>query len=128
MEFLPSNLAWTPVLVLALLVVLWWFKGWRHVGSDQQGLVERNWGSKALASGQLIALQGERGYQAKTLAPGWQWIPWLIYSVSLEPVVQVGADEEGLIVAQVGRSLPVGVRTAVYKPEFGDYEDLDSVL
>jgi uncharacterized membrane protein YqiK len=128
MEFLLSYLQWSPFAFLLLLVFLWWLKGWRNIGSDQQGLVERNWGGKSLGSGQLIALQGECGYQAKTLAPGWQWIPWLIYSVRLEPIVQVGSDEEGLIVAQVGHSLPVGVRTAVYKPEFGDYEDLDSFL
>ena len=128
MPFLLSPLQWSPVVILALLAILWWLKGWRNIGSDQQGLVERNWGGKSLASGQLIALLGERGYQARTLAPGWQWIPWLIYSVRLEPIVQVGSDEEGLIVAQVGRSLPVGVRTAVYKSEFGDYEDLDIFL
>lgn len=119
---------WVLGSIGAALLFGWWLKGWRNIGADQQGLVERNWGGRALGSGQLIARQGERGYQAKVLAPGWQWIPWLIYSVKLEPIVQIGADEEGLIVAQVGQSLPVGVRTAVYKPEFGDYEDLDAFL
>jgi uncharacterized membrane protein YqiK len=123
-----DNIWWGVGALLLLALLFWWLKGWRNIGSDEQGLVERNWGGRSLASGQLVALQGERGYQAKTLAPGWQWIPWLIYSVKHEPIVQVGADEEGLIVAQIGQSLPVGVRTAPYSPAFGDYEDLDAFL
>jgi hypothetical protein len=128
MPFLLGDLGWYLVLFFLLLFGLWWLKGWRNVGPDQQGVIERNWGGRSLGSGQLIALAGERGYQARTLAPGWQWIPWLIYTVRLEPLVQVASDEEGLIVAQVGQSLPVGIRTAPYHPEFGDYENLDTFL
>lgn len=128
---MPELLSWSgfvPWVVLGSLVFAWWLKGWRNIGPSEQGLVERNWGGKALGSGQLIAHQGERGYQGKTLAPGWQWVPWLIYTVRSEPIVQVAADELALIVAQVGQSLPVGVRTAEYRPEFGDYENLDAFL
>jgi uncharacterized membrane protein YqiK len=128
MQFLVVLWSYWPVLLVVLLSVGWWLKGWRNIGPSEQGLVERNWGGKPLASGQLIALDGERGYQGKLLAPGWQWVPWLIYTVRPEPVVQVASDEEALIVAQVGRPLPVGVRTAEYKPEFGDYENLEAFL
>src|SRR5690242_3674513 len=128
METIFSSLLWSLIVLLVALFAVWWLKGWRNIGPDQQGLVERNWGGKPLGPGQLIALHGERGFQAKTLSPGWQWIPWLIYSVRREPLVQIAADEEGLIVAQVGQSLPVGVRTAAYNPEFGDYENLDTFL
>jgi uncharacterized membrane protein YqiK len=117
-----------PIAVLVAVTLAWWLKGWRNIGPNEQGLVERNWGGKPLASGQLIALQGERGYQSKLLAPGWQWVPWLIYTVRPEPIVQIASDEEGLLVAQVGQPLPVGVRTAEYKPEFGDYESLEAFL
>ena len=77
MPFLSTNLTWALVLLLLVVAVVWWLKGWRNIGPNQQGFVEGNWAGKSLGrgSGRLIALQGERRYQARTLAPGWQWNP-----------------------------------------------------
>ncbi len=44
----------------------------------QVGIVIKRFGRRSLAPGRLIALEGEAGYQADTLAPGlhfgyWRW-------------------------------------------------------
>ena len=37
------------------------------------------------------------------------------------PWVQVPAGEIGVVIAQVGQPLPIGAKSAVYKPEFGNF-------
>ena len=59
--------------------------------------------------------------------PGWRFKFWLIYAVEKHPWVQVPAGEIGVVVAQVGRPLPIGAKSAVYKPEFGNFTDLRGV-
>ena len=44
--------------------------------------------------------------------PGWRFKLWIIYIVEKHPWVQVRAGEIGVIVAQVGRSLPIGAKSA----------------
>ena len=60
-----------------------------------------------MPAGQLIALNGEAGLQADTLAPGWHWgyWPWQ-YSVRKESVVVVPQGEIAVIVAADGASNP----------------------
>ena len=111
-----------------LLLLLCFIRSWRYIAPNQQGVVQLNFGSKKLGSGQIIALRGECGYQARTLAPGWNFVPFPFYSVTAMEVVEVGSDEMGLVIAQVGEAPPVGARTAQYKPEFKDFEDLELFL
>ncbi len=60
-----------------------------------------------LPPGSLIALNGEAGYQADALAPGWHWgyWPWQ-FSVRKELVLVVPQSEIALIVANDGESIP----------------------
>jgi len=61
---------------------------------------------RGLPAGRLIALNGEAGYQADTLAPGWHWghWPWQ-YSVRKESVTVVPQGEIALLVAADGASI-----------------------
>jgi uncharacterized membrane protein YqiK len=62
---------------------------------------------KGLPAGRLIALNGEAGLQADTLAPGWHWgyWPWQ-FSVKKEPIIVVPQGQIALIVAADGASNP----------------------
>ncbi len=113
---------------LALAVVICFARSWRYIAPNQQGVVQLNFGTRKLSLGQIIALNGECGYQARTLSPGWNFVIFPFYSVTAVEVVEIGSDEEGLLIAQVGEAPPVGARTAHYKPEFKDYEDIEFFL
>ena len=76
----------------------------------------------------MIAFQGEAGYQADLLLPGMRWKPWLLYEVQKFPWVQIPAGEIGVVIAQVGSSLPIGAKSAVYKKSFGNFADLRSFI
>lgn len=124
------NILSIPLLIAAgaaLLVLLALLRGFRLIGPSEVGLVTKRVGKK-LRDGQLIALNGEAGYQAALLMPGLRFKLWPIYAVKRYDWVQVPPDNIGLVIAQVGAPLPTGAKSAVYKPEFGSFADLHTFL
>lgn len=77
------------------------------IGERQVGIVVKKFGGRNLPPGRLIALNGEAGYQAETLSPGWHfgYWPWQ-FSVMKAPVVIVPQGEIALIVANDGVAIP----------------------
>jgi uncharacterized membrane protein YqiK len=46
------------------------------IGELEVGVVAKKFARTSLSAGRLIALEGEAGYQADTLAPGWHLFLW----------------------------------------------------
>src|SRR5687767_2569028 len=77
------------------------------ISERQVGVVVKKFAFKNLPPGRLIALNGEAGYQADTLAPGlhiayWRWQ----YNIIKVPVVVIPQGEIGLLVAAEGTAIP----------------------
>ncbi|MCC5639378.1 flotillin family protein [Nostoc sp. CHAB 5844] len=100
-----------PVVVVGGIVIFvpLFFGGLVVIGEREVGVVVKKFAlsGRGLPAGRLIALNGEAGLQADTLAPGWHWgyWPWQ-YSVRKESVVVVPQGEIALIVAADGASNP----------------------
>jgi hypothetical protein len=62
------------------------------------------------------------------LMPGLRFKLCLVFAVTKQPWVQVPAGQIGVVIAQVGRPLPIGAKSAVYKPEFGNFTDLNMFI
>src|SRR5712675_1607901 len=78
------------------------------IKEDQSGLLIKKIGLP-LAQGQLVACEGEAGYQATMLPPGWPFPVWSwIYKVEKVPLVVVRPGEIALVVAKDGAPLPSG--------------------
>ena len=73
----------------------------------QVGIVIKRFSGKSLAPGRLIALDGEAGYQADTLAPGlhFGYWPWQ-YRILKMPVTVVPQGEIALVLAADGAAMP----------------------
>ncbi len=85
------------------------FGGLVVIGDREVGIVSKkfSFGGKSLPPGDLIALNGEAGYQADTLPPGWHWGYWpLQYNVRKESLTVVPQGEIALIIAAGGESIP----------------------
>jgi hypothetical protein len=93
------------------------------IGPTQVGLVRKRFGAK-LPGDNPLAFRGEAGYQAELLMPGLRFKLSLVFAVTKHPWVQVPAGQIGVVIAQVGEPLPIGAKSAVYKPEFGNFTDL----
>jgi hypothetical protein len=123
---LHSPLAW--ITAATTLVLLYLILSIRRIGPTEVGLVTKRLGLRRLSQDNPIAFDKEAGYQADLLMPGLRFKPFLVYSVSRFPWVQVPAGEIGVVIAQVGRPLPIGAKSAVYRKEFGNFSDLRSFV
>jgi uncharacterized membrane protein YqiK len=106
-------------IVLAILILMSIYS----IGPTDVGLIRKRFGRK-LPGDNPIALEGEAGYQADLLMPGLRFKFILIYSVSKHPWVQVPAGQIGVVIAQVGKPLPIGAKSAVYQPAFASFTDV----
>ncbi len=106
--------AWYYVVALLGLVVLLLcakaLLGLVSIREIQVGIVVKKFrlGGAGLPNGRIVALNGEPGIQADTLAPGlhfWYW-PW-VYRVEKVPVVVVPPGHLGLVNARDGDPIPV---------------------
>ena len=76
------------------------------IPENASGLVVKRYG-RALPPGRLVALDGEAGYQARLLSPGWYLGLWRwAYRVQKIPLVVVRPGEIGLVVAADGKPVP----------------------
>ncbi|AWM33360.1 band 7 protein [Hymenobacter nivis] len=93
--------------LLVLLLLAKSLLGIVVISELEVGVVAKKFARTSLSAGRFIALEGEAGYQADTLAPGWHFFlwPWQ-YAVTKEPVVVVPQGEIGLVVANAGAPIP----------------------
>ncbi|MGA2062574.1 MAG: SPFH domain-containing protein [Thermoguttaceae bacterium] len=120
-------LYWTLGILAALIVILV-VPSIRIIGPTSVGLVTKRFSLKKLPDDNPIAFHGEAGYQADLLMPGWRFKFWIMYAVEKYPWVQVRAGEIGVVVAQVGRPLPVGAKSAESLSELNLMTDLRAWL
>lgn len=120
----PGAIAGLIVLVLVLIVLA---RSFRFIGAAEVGLVNKRLGVR-LKADQPIAFRGEAGYQAKLLMPGLRFKIWPIYAVTKHPWVRVNPGEIGVVISQLGAPLPIGAKSAAYKPVFANFTDLETFL
>jgi len=121
---------WILVLVFAAGLCLTaatvtYLMSFHRIGPSEVGLVTKRISRRKLSDDNLIAFNGEAGYQAELLMPGLRFRLWPIYGVEKFPWVQIPAGQIGVVLAQVGEPLPVGSKSAVYKAAFGQFADLE---
>lgn len=101
--------------VLILVVVLFWKVILRLFGAviipgDAIGVVRKRWvllgANRTLPDGRIIALNGEAGFQADTLAPGlhWGFWPWQ-YDISVSKFIEIPEGRIGVVDARDGAPL-----------------------
>src|SRR5712692_9351454 len=98
------------------------------IGPAQVGLVTKRLSRRHNTTDTPIAFAGEAGYQAELLMPGVRFKLWPNYTVTRYPWVQVPAGEIGVVISQLGERLPTGAKSAIYRPEFGNFTDLRAFL
>jgi uncharacterized membrane protein YqiK len=95
------------VALVVLLSLVPFFSGAVLIRERQVGVVVKKFGGQPLPPGRLIALNGEAGYQADTLAPGLHmgYFSWQ-YRVAKTPVTVVEQGEIALVLAADGAAIP----------------------
>src|SRR5580700_10230712 len=107
---------WVIVAVLCIIfykIILRVFFGVVIVPQDRIGLVTKKFvlfgPNKSLPDGRIIAINGEAGFQGKSLAPGLYFGKWIWqYEVELEPFTVIPTGKIGLVMARDGAELEPG--------------------
>jgi uncharacterized membrane protein YqiK len=97
----------TIIAILVIIVALFIISCFVSIGPKERGLLTKKFGAP-LPQGDIIAFNGEAGYQANLVQPGWRFILKPIYSVMKIPLVQTTANGGGIIISQIGKDIPTG--------------------
>ena len=116
------------ILIVAALVAIVVLRSLVSIGPAEVGLVTKKFSLKKLGDDDIIAFNGEAGFQADLLMPGLRFKLWPLFATSKHPWVQVPAGEIGVIIAQVGEPLAVGAKSAVYNEALANFSDVRTFI
>ena len=110
------NYIWLVIPLIAIIgykFTLRVFFGMVIIPENKIGLITKKFvlvgANKSLPDGKIIALNGEPGYQAQTLAPGLYWGYWVWqYSIDQADLTVIPKGKIGLLSAKDGAQLPTG--------------------
>lgn len=99
------------VIALIVLGVIWYVitRFLVNIGATEVGIKERRYLGTKMAQGRVVATDGEIGIQAEVLKPGLHFVFYPVERVIQKvPLVEIGADEMGVIEAIDGEPMPTG--------------------
>lgn len=108
---------WWIFLVLFCLIlykyILRFLFGMVIVPEDRIGLVTKKFvlfgANKELPDGRILAIKGEAGFQAQTLAPGLYFGKWFWqYDITMEAFTIIPEGKVGLVLSKDGSEIPTG--------------------
>jgi uncharacterized membrane protein YqiK len=106
-------LRFTPILVIGfvvLIVAVILLRRWLvNVGAREIAIKERRYFGAKMPPGRVVATEGEVGIQADVLKPGLHFVKWPFEKVVHKvPLIEIGADELGIVEAIDGEPMPPG--------------------
>lgn len=117
---MQQNLITLAVLIALALFALGivWYVVTRflvNIGATEVGIKERRYMGTKMAQGRVVATDGEIGIQAEVLKPGLHFVFYPIERVIQKvPLVEIGADEMGVIEAIDGEPMQTG---SIFAPD-----------
>src|SRR4051812_33118776 len=114
-QFLPLIII--GVIALIALGLLWYIvtRFLVNIGATEVGIKERRYVGRRMPQGRVVANAGEVGIQAEVLKPGLHFVPYPIERVTQKvPLIEIGADELGVIEAIDGEPMPMG---SIFAPD-----------
>src|ERR1044072_4083796 len=107
---ITSVLPWILLAVAALIVLLVIARRYFvNVGAREIAIKERRYMGERMPPGRVVATEGEVGIQADVLKPGLHFINFPFEKVVRKvPLIEIGADEVGIIEAVDGEPMPPG--------------------
>lgn len=130
MEWLQATGVVVAVLSVVGLIAAFFLSGIRHVANNRVGIVEKLWSSKgSLGEGQIIALEGEAGYQEGILRGGihfrfWRWQ----YSIHKVELVKIRQNKLGYVFARDGVPLNPSQALGTTVPECSNFQNARGFL
>ena len=113
----PITIAIVVAAALIALGIIWYVvtRFLVNIGAKEVGIKERRYFGRRMPQGRVVATDGEVGLQADVLKPGLHFVMYPVERVVQKvPLVEIGADELGVIEAIDGEPMPMG---SIFAPD-----------
>lgn len=114
--------------ILIGLFVVWKIIGLRIIPNNKVGIVEKWWSSKGSLDEQIIALNGEAGFQPEVLRGGIHFMTPLKYKVHIVPLVTIPQGQIAYIFSRDGKSLEPTQTLGSIIPESNNFQNVRQFL
>lgn len=118
-------------IIIGVILCLWfllWIFGLRIIDNDKVGIVEKWWSRKGSLKEQIIALNGEAGYQPELLRGGIHFRTPLIYKIHVVPLVTIPQGKVTYVFARDGKALEPTQTLGMVVEESNNFQDVRGFL
>jgi len=116
------------VAVIVGCFILLWLSGFTIISNDKVGIVEKWWSTKGSLNEQIIALNGEAGYQPDLLRGGIHFKSPIIYKIHIVSLVTVPQGKIAYIFARDGKALEPTQTLGKRVPECNNFQNVRGFL
>jgi uncharacterized membrane protein YqiK len=113
------------IIAIKLLLML---LGIRIIGSNEVAIVEKWWSGKGSLKEEIIALNGEAGYQPEVLRGGVHFLTPFMYKVHAVPLVTIPQGQIGYVFARDGKPLEPTQTLGKLVPECNNFQDVRAFI
>ena len=114
--------------VLAGVIIVLKIVGFRIIPNNKIAVVEKWWSGKGSLNEQIIALNGEAGYQPQIVRGGIHFLTPLMYKVHICPLVTVPQGQIAYVFARDGKPLEPIQTLGKVIPEGSNFQDTRGFL
>lgn len=118
----------TTVFSVIGVILLLWIIGIRIIPSNKIGIVEKWWSPKGSLDEEIIALNGEAGYQPEVLRGGIHFRTPLMYKVHICPLVTIPQGQMAYVFARDGKPLEATQTLGRVIPESNNFQNVREFL
>jgi uncharacterized membrane protein YqiK len=105
-RYMPILVIGFVLFIVAVILLRRWLV---NVGAREIAIKERRYFGAKMPPGRVVATEGEVGIQADVLKPGLHFVKWPFERVVHKvPLIEIGADELGIVQAIDGEPMPPG--------------------
>jgi uncharacterized membrane protein YqiK len=117
-----------PVMIIIGIILFFWLLGLRIVPNNKIAIVEKWWSTKGSLNEQIIALNGEAGFQPQIIRGGIHFLSPLMYKVHICPLVTVPQGQIAYVFARDGKPLEPIQTLGKVVPEGNNFQNAKAFL
>ena len=117
-----------PLLAVIGIILFFWLIGLRIIPNSKIAIVEKWWSTKGSLNEQIIALNGEAGFQPQIIRGGIHLLSPLMFKVHICPLVTVPQGQIAYVFARDGRPLEPIQTLGKVIPEGSNFQNAKAFL
>ncbi len=110
------------------LIILLWLIGVKIIPNNKIAIVEKWWSTKGSLNEQIIALNGEAGYQPVALRGGIHFLSPLMFKVHICPLVTIPQGQIAYVFARDGKPLEPTQTLGQIIPQCKNFQDVKAYI